>query len=137
MIGADDEQTRVFALRAGIGLQRNAAKPVISAEHLFKLKKHLVAARLLQRRERMNLPELRPRHRKHFRRRVQLHRAGAERNHRMRERKILAIRAASCSEASRFRSGAVEDRMREERDVRASSSSQCRNLAPALRVDAG
>jgi len=41
---------------------------------------------LRQRRERMNSAELRPTDRKHFARRIQFHRARAERNHRSRER---------------------------------------------------
>ena len=39
----------------------------------------------------MKLRELRPRHRKHLRRRVQLHRAGAERNHRSGEREVARL----------------------------------------------
>ena len=99
VIRADDEQPGVFALRTGIGLQRNAREAGDFREPVFQLlKKNLIAARLLQRRERMNLRELRPRNGKHFRRGVELHRAGAERNHRGREREVARFEPLDVAE---------------------------------------
>ena len=68
VIRADGQQARVFALRAGVGLQRLTA--VVAGardEHLLELGDQLpVAGRLLCRRERMNVRELGPRDRDHF-----------------------------------------------------------------------
>ena len=60
-----------------------AAKPVISHSACFELLEDLlIAGGLLDRRERMEFRKFRPRDRQHLRRRVQLHGAGAERDHR-------------------------------------------------------
>ena len=67
----------------------------------------------------MQLCELRPRDRKHFRRRVQLHRAGAERDHRSRERKIARLQTAEVAEHFRFSVMRVEDGMSEEGGIAA------------------
>ena len=106
VIGADDQQAGVFALRAGVGLQRNAGEAGDFRQPVFQLlKKHLVAARLFQRRERMNLRELRPGNREHFRRGVQLHRAGAERDHRSRERQVARFQPLDVAQHFGFASG--------------------------------
>ena len=74
--GADHQQSGVFALRPGVGLQGNTGetrdfrKPILQL-----LKDGLVTARLAERRERMDAAEFRPGDREHFRSRVQLHRA--------------------------------------------------------------
>ena len=56
-----------------------------------------------------DLRKLRPRHRKHFRGRVQLHRAGAERNHRRVEADVLALEVADVAHHLRFGVMRVED----------------------------
>jgi hypothetical protein len=54
MVGADDEQAGVFALRPGVGLQRNAGEAGAFGQPVFQvLEQHLVAARLRQRRKGM------------------------------------------------------------------------------------
>ena len=61
MIRTDDEQPGVFALRTGVGLQRNAREAGAFLQPVFEiLKKNLVAARLAERRKRMQLAEFRP-----------------------------------------------------------------------------
>ena len=59
--------------------------------------------------------ELRPRHRNHLGRRIQLHRARAERNHRAIEADVLALEALQVAHHLRFRPMRREDRMRHER----------------------
>ena len=131
VIRADDQQAGVFALRTGVRLQRNAREAGDFREPVFEvLEKNLVAARLRQRRERMNLCKLRPRHGKHFRRRVQLHRAGAERNHRGRERKVARFEPLDVAEHLGLAVVAVEDGVLEKwrvRDARCMMS--CRRSA--------
>ena len=87
--GADDEQAGVFALGAGIRLQRNARKAGDFRKPVFELlKERLIAASLFQRRERMNFRKLRPGNGKHFRRGIQFHGAGTQRDHGRGERKV-------------------------------------------------
>ena len=62
----------------------------------------------------MNLRKLRPRHRKHFRRGIQLHRAGAERNHRSREREVARFEPLDVAEHFGLAVVAVEDGMLKE-----------------------
>ena len=86
VITADQEETGVFALRTGVRLQRNGREAGDFREPSFELlEQNLVTLRLAQRREWMNPAELRPAHRKHLAGGVQLHRAGAEWNHRSRQ----------------------------------------------------
>ena len=76
VIGADDEQTCVLALRTRIGLQRDSSKSRDLGQPLLQLlENNLVAAGLSQRRERMEAAEFRPGERQHFHRRIELHRA--------------------------------------------------------------
>jgi hypothetical protein len=63
----------------------------------------------------MNLRELRPRHGKHLRRRVELHRAGAERNHRGRERQVARFEPLDVAEHFGLGMVTVEDGVLEER----------------------
>ena len=116
VVRADDEQPGVFALRTGVGLQGNSREARDFRQPVFEvLEKDLVAARLCQRRERMDLCKLRPRHGKHFRGGVQLHRAGAERNHRGRERKVARFEPLDVAEHLGLAVVAVEDGVLEER----------------------
>ena len=86
VISADDEEAGVFALRTGVRLQRNGREAGDFREPSFELlEQNLVTLRLAQRRERMNPGEFRPAYGEHLARGVQLHRAGAERNHRSRQ----------------------------------------------------
>ncbi|MBI1879521.1 MAG: PAS domain S-box protein, partial [Chloroflexi bacterium] len=67
--------------------------------------------------ERMQAAEFRPRHRKHLARGVQLHRARAERNHRMHERKILRLEPLDVAEHLVLGVMAVEGGMLEKRTL--------------------
>ena len=92
MIFPDCEQAGVFALRSGIRLRRNGGEPGDFRQPVLQLLAHLdVAGRLIVRRERMELGEFRPRNRKHFRARIQFHRARAERNHRMTQGQVARL----------------------------------------------
>ena len=105
------------------------AKPVISASQLFQLlKQGLVAARLAQRGERMEAAELRPGDRQHLRRRVQFHRAGAERDHRSRQRQVARLQPFEVAQHLGFRMVAVEDRMRRD-------SGWCGRAGRVIRLD--
>ena len=116
VVGLDDEQPGVLALRAGIGLQRHRRIAGRGAEHALEVGDDLaVAAGLIRRRERVQVAELGPRHRDHLRRRVELHRARPERNHRAVERDVAVREPAQVAQHLRFRVVAVERRMREER----------------------
>ena len=72
-----------------------------------------VADRLLGRRERVNLAELGPRDRQHLGRRIELHRARAERDHRAVEREVLVGEAADVAQHLGLAVVGVEHRMRE------------------------
>ena len=74
------------------GCNDTAARPVISASAASRLAEDvLIPGGLLQRRERVHARELRPAHRHHLGRGVELHRARAERNHRRVEPEVLAL----------------------------------------------
>ncbi len=109
------EQPCVFALRAGVRLQRNGGETGDLRQPVLQLlAHHAIANRLLVRRERMQPGELRPRNWKHLRGRVQLHRARAERDHRMAERKIARLEPAQIAQHFRLGVVRVENRMGQE-----------------------
>ena len=111
---ADDEQAGVFALRAGVRLQRDRGKPGDLGQPAFELIAQLViAGGLIVRRKGMKPRKLRPGNRKHLRGRVQLHRAGAERDHRMAERKIARFEPADVAQHLGLGVVRVEDRVGE------------------------
>jgi hypothetical protein len=115
VIGLDHEQTRVLALGAGIGLQRHGGVARRHAQHVFEIGDDRgVAFGLVGRGKRMQGPEFRPGHRNHFRRRVELHRARAQRNHRAVERDVAVGEPAQIAQHLRFGVIAVEGRVREE-----------------------
>ena len=70
-----------------------------------------IAERLIRRREGMNLGEFRPGDRQHLGRGVELHRAGAERNHGAIEREVAIREAAHVARHFAFSSVHVKDRM--------------------------
>ena len=118
--GLDREQARVLALRAGIRLQRHRRVAGDRAQHPLEVGDELaIAFRLVGRRERVNIGERRPRHRNHLARRVQLHRARAERDHRAVERDVAVGETAQVAQHVRLRAVAAERRMGEERRRRA------------------
>ena len=114
VVSVDDEQTGIFALRTGVGLQRDSGEAGDLGEPIFELlKKCLVAASLLQWRERMEFAELGPAYGKHFDAGVELHRAGTERDHRGREGEIAGFEPLDVAEHLGFGMVAIEDRMGE------------------------
>ena len=75
-------QTGVFALCAGVGLERNGVVAGGFCQHGFEFVKHFaVAFGLFERGEGVDVAELAPGDGHHFAGGVQFHRAGAERNH--------------------------------------------------------
>ena len=99
MVGADDEQARVLALGPGVGLKadggeaRDLGQPFLELERQF-----LIALRLLGRNERVELAELGPGDGDHLGRRVELHGAGTQRDHGVRQREILALELAQIAQ---------------------------------------
>ena len=115
MIGADREQPGIFALRAGIRLQRDRVIAGDVAQPLFQPREHrVIAARLIGRRERMQAAELRPGQRDHFGGRVELHGAGAERDHGAVERQVAVDELAHVAQQLGLGAVRVEHRMGEE-----------------------
>ena len=116
VVRVDHQQAREFSLRAGIRLQRHGGETGELGQAGLELAEDaLVAGRLVDRRERMQARELRPAHRHHLRGGVQLHRAGAERNHRRVEADVLVLEAADVAHHLGFGVMRVEDRMRQVR----------------------
>ncbi len=116
MPGADDHQAGELALGARVRLQPHGREAGDVAQRGLEARDDLgVAGGLVGGRERMHAPELRPRHRLHVGRGVQLHRAGAERDHRGVEADVLALERLQETHHRRFRVIAVEHRVREER----------------------
>ena len=99
VVRRDGEQAGQLALRPGVRLQRDGGVAGQRAQHLFQLRDHFAVAHGLRiRRERVDVGELGPRDREHLGRRVELHRAGAERDHRMGERDVLRLQAAQVAD---------------------------------------
>src|SRR5438552_1530830 len=93
VIRADDQQPRILALRAGVGLKPDRLESGDLGEPFLKLlEENLIPLSLLGRLERMNVRKLRPGDRKHLAGRVELHRARAERDHALREREIARLK---------------------------------------------
>ena len=82
MVTADGEQAGILALAAGVRLQRDRGKARDGAQPVLQaLDQRGVALGLVHGCERVDVGEPREGHRDHLRRRVQLHGAGAERDH--------------------------------------------------------
>mmetsp|Transcript_10399 Transcript_10399/g.37637 ORF Transcript_10399/g.37637 Transcript_10399/m.37637 type:complete len:238 (+) Transcript_10399:911-1624(+) len=87
VVRADRHEAGVLAARAAVGLQRHPVEAGDFDELLReRVEQLLVPLRLLLRRERVDVRELWPRHGHHLRRRVELHRARPQRDHRVHER---------------------------------------------------
>src|SRR2546429_5617798 len=84
MVRIDHEQSGKFSLRSRVRLERDGRESSDLSERAFQLVEQLsIPVRLIERGEWMDLRETRPGNRHHLGGRVQLHRAGAERNHRV------------------------------------------------------
>ena len=89
-----------------LGCSETASKPVISASQRFQFVDHrAIAGRMRRRREGMQVGDDRPAHRHHLGRGVELHGAGAERDHRCGRAPDPCRPAGAGSASSRFRSG--------------------------------
>ena len=103
-IAADGYQTRIFACCAGSRLQGACLKAGELTEHFFQLfLDGYVAFHLLLRRKRMHSQESRERDRHHCRCGIELHCTRTQRNHRVRQRDILACQAVHITHHLRFR----------------------------------
>ena len=115
VIAADRQQPGIFALRAGIRLQRDRVIAGDVAQPLLEPREQRVIARgLLARRERMQVAEFRPGQRDHLGGGVELHGAGAERDHGAVEREVAVARAAHVAQHLGLGAVRVEHRMGEE-----------------------
>ena len=107
VIRANHHQPGELALRARVRLQRDLREAGDLAERRLELAEHVrVALGLLFRRERMHAAERLPRDRQHLGRRVQLHRARPERNHRACRARGPFARGCGCNASSPSRNGA-------------------------------
>ena len=88
----DHQQTGIFALRAGIRLQRYFGKSSCRAEPVFQPVDHgQIPCRLIRWREGMDIGETGQRDRDHLGGGVQLHRARPQRDHAAIERYVLVF----------------------------------------------
>ena len=111
-----------------LGCSDTAAKPVISHSAASSSRAHLpIALGLARRRERMHARERRPGHREHLGGGVQLHGAGAERDHRGVEADVLALEAADVAHHLGLRAMRVEHRVRQVRRGAAQRRRQIRH----------
>ena len=99
-----------------LGWSDTAANPVISAELVLELAEHeVVARRLVPGGERVQPVELAPAHRHHLGRGVELHGAGAQRDHGAREREVAGLEPFDVPQHLGLGVVQVEDRMRQVR----------------------
>ena len=114
MIGSDGQQSRIFPLRAGVRLHGDRIIAGDIAELRGQIGDQFAIAFLLIRRcEGVDGRKLRPAQRHHFRRRVQLHGAGAKRDHRPVQRQIAVREATHVAHHLGLGPVHVEDRMRQ------------------------
>ena len=116
VVGTDRQQAGVLTLGAGVGLQRHGVVAGGGTEHRLQFVGELaVAFALLGRGERVQVAEFGPGHRDHLAGGIQLHGAGAQRDHRAVQRQVLVRQLAQVAHQLGFRVMAVEDRVAEDR----------------------
>lgn len=99
VVAADREQTGQLALGTGVRLERHVVVAGDLRETLLQLTdEREVALRLVGGREGVQLTELGPGDRLHLRRRVELHRAGAQRDHAAVERVVTVGQLAQVAQ---------------------------------------
>ncbi len=114
VIAANHQKTGELSLRARVRLQGHGVEARDLGELVLELlEKPPVALRLLAGREGMQTRELRPRDGQHLRRRVQLHGAGAERDHRGGEGQIARFQPLQIAQHLRLGPVALKDRVRQ------------------------
>ncbi len=112
MIGADHQQSGVLALGARVGLERHRREAGDLGQLILQLaEQQLVPRRLIPRREGVQAVELAPAHRHHLGRGVELHGAGAERDHRRGEREVPRLEPLDVAQHLGLRVVPVEDRV--------------------------
>ena len=115
VVVADRQQAGELPLRAGIGLERDGVVAGDRAQPALEIvDQRDVAVGLVERRERVDRRELGPGDGLHLGRRVQLHRAGAERDHRAVERDVAAGERAQVAQHLGLRAMRAEHGVREE-----------------------
>jgi len=103
-------------LRAGVRLERDRGEAGDLGEPGFQVAEEPpVAAGLLLGGKRVEPRELRPRNGEELARRVELHRAGAERDHRLPERQVLGLEPFDVAQHLMLGVVPLEDRRRQER----------------------
>mmetsp|Transcript_46287 Transcript_46287/g.117179 ORF Transcript_46287/g.117179 Transcript_46287/m.117179 type:complete len:831 (+) Transcript_46287:42-2534(+) len=115
VVGADGHEARVLAGRARVGLQRHGVKAGDGAQLHGQVVKHLlVALRLVLGAEGVQLAELGPGDGDHLARGVELHRAAAQRDHRVHQRQVLVLQALEVAQHLVLRVVEVEDGLLQE-----------------------
>ena len=118
VVGADRQQAGILALRAGVRLQRDRGKAGDRLKPVGQARDQLgVALGLVGRRERMDVGEAGQGDRDHLGRGVQLHRAGAERDHAAVQRDVLLLQALEVAQHLVLGVVLVEHSLFEERRV--------------------
>ena len=113
--GADRQQARVLALAAGIGLERDGGEARRRAEPIREPPRELrIALRLVRRREGMRVREAGKGHRHHLGGGVQLHGAGAERDHAAVQRHVAVFQPLEVAQHRVLAAVGVEHLGREE-----------------------
>ncbi len=115
VVGADREQAGELALGARVGLQRDGVVPGdLGQPALQVLDEAYVALHLVGGGVGVDAGELGPADRLHLGRGVELHRAGAQRDHRPVERDVLVLKLAQVAEHRGLGTVGVEHRVGEE-----------------------
>ena len=124
VVGADRQQPGELALRPGVRLQRHGVVPGDLGQPALEVPDHReVPGGLVERRERVHGGELRPGDRLHLGGGVELHRAGAERDHRAVEGEVPVGQPAQVAQHRGLVTVRGEDRDGERNDDGAPSGS--------------
>ena len=112
LVSADDRQTGVFAGSTRVGLEAGLVETGDFAEVFFQaVNQFVVSLRLFGRNERMDACHFRQAQAHHFCRRVQLHRAGTQRNHGTVQSQVLYFQLLDITHHLGFAVVGIENRM--------------------------
>mmetsp|Transcript_26909 Transcript_26909/g.70705 ORF Transcript_26909/g.70705 Transcript_26909/m.70705 type:complete len:296 (-) Transcript_26909:1343-2230(-) len=110
VVPTDGHEASQFALSTRVGLERQVVVARYIAEHLLRLlKERQVPLRLVKRSVRVHVCKRRHGHPLHLDRRVELHRARSERDHRVAKRHILVLEVLQVPHHLGLRVVQVED----------------------------